>query len=236
MVVMRWIAVALTGLLLMLGCSEQDPTTPPSDWEATETRWWQEDLDTSEVFRDLEDLTTMGVLEEEVALSQGQSVDQEQFNRAIKQSLLLLYRNDPETIDSLFEEHAVPHLQQADLSGDVVQENGQLQPKLLQNFKKKAYEAIGEHYREPQREESASVQYPDSLRSEETSGEVRLQVRVNEDGQVDAVEVLEGVHPTLDAISMNAARQTAWQAAHVLQDGEWEPQPAWARFSINYQS
>lgn len=237
MVATRWIAVTLTGLLFIFGCGSGDPTTPPSDWEATETRWWHEDVDTSEVFQDLEDLTAMGIVdEEEMALSQGGNVTQEQFNNAIKQSLVALYRNDPETVDSLFEEYAAPKLQEADLSGDVVQSNGEIDAKLLQKYKKTAYDAINEHYREPQNQEGVSgLEYPDSLRTEETSGEVVLQAHVNTDGQVDAVEVVQSVHPTLDAIAMRASTQTTWEPAYVLRDGEWEPKGSWVRSTVPYR-
>lgn len=238
MVATRWIAIALTGLLFMFGCGEDDPTVPPSDWEGTETRWWQEDVDTSEVFRNLEDLTTMGIVdEEELTLSQGGSITQEQFENAIKQSLLRLYRNDPETVDSLFEEYAAPQLQDADLSGDVVQSDGEIDSKLLQEYKKTAYDAINEHYREPQSKESVSgLPYPDSLRTEETSGEVILQAHINTDGRVDAVEVVQSVHPVLDAIAMRAsATQTTWEPAYVLRDGEWEPSGSWVRSTVPYR-
>ncbi len=236
MVATRWIVLTLTGLLFMIGCGGQDPTAPPSGWETTETRWWQEDLDTSEVFRDLESLSSMGIVEEEEMANEGGNISQEQFENAIKQSLLRLYRNDPQTVDSLFEEYAAPKLQEADLSGDVVQENGEIAPKLLQKYKKAAYDAVNEHYREPQNKEGVSgLTYPDSLRTEETSGEVVLQAHVNTEGQVDAVEVVQSVHPTLDAIAMQASTQTTWEPAYVLRDGEWVPQGSWVRSTVPYR-
>ena len=119
----RWIATTLTGLLLVLaGCGGgPDPSAPPSDWNATETRMWAPDVDTSEVFRDMGSLEAMGVLGEEITLSGG-SVSQEQFQNAVKRSLLELYRSNPTIVDSLFAEHAVPVLENAELGGDAVEE------------------------------------------------------------------------------------------------------------------
>lgn len=231
----RWAATFLVGFFLVLGCGGGgDPAAPPSGWQSADSRWWSEDVDSSEVFRDLDSLSAMGVTGT-ATMSPGGTVTQEQFQGAIKRSLVRLYRNNPTVIDSLFEEYASPQLEGVDLSGQVVGENGQLKSKILDKNQKTAYEAITEYYREPQRQEDASLQYPDSLRqSEEASGEVELQVHIDSTGSVNAVEVLEGVHPTLDAIAMRAATQTVWEPAYVLRDGEWRPQHAWARFSVNY--
>ncbi|MFO8098472.1 MAG: energy transducer TonB [Salinibacter sp.] len=235
MTVLRWIPALLVSVLLLAGCGEEeDPSAPPSGWQATDTQMWSEDVDTAEVFRDLEDLVTMGIIEEEMALSQG-SIDQDQFEEAIKRSLVRLYRNNPEVVDSLFQEHAVETLEDADLSGNAVQEGGELNPELLQTSKKNAYQAITDHFREPQREEGADLVYPDSLRQdEEASGSVELQVHIDTSGAVDAVQIVEGVHPTLDAIAMKAATATEWESAYVMRDEDWVPEPSWARFSVNY--
>jgi len=152
-----------------------------------------------------------------------------------------LYRHAPETIDSLFNEHATPRLQDVQLSNDVVREGGRLDSEFLNKHKSAAYNAINSHYREPRRldtGESPSIIYPDSLRTRETSGEVQLQVHLSVEGDStaapDAIEVLRSVHPTLDAIAMKAASQLRWQPAYLLQDGTWTPQPAWVRFDIEY--
>lgn len=232
---MRWSALVLIGFFLTLGCAEQDPTAPPSGWQATEARWWQEEVDTAEVFRNLEDLVAMGVVDEKVAVGQGGQLTQEQFTRSIKQSLLPLYRNNPEIVDSLFNEYAAPELQDADLSGELLTPEGALKTKIRDKWQKAAYEAINEHYREPQQEEGASnIAYPESLRTEE--GTLQLQAHVDTTGQIDAIEVLESVHPTLDAIGMKAAiTGSNWEPAYLLRDGEWVPQSSWVRFDIPFQ-
>jgi len=235
MTLSRWIPAILASALLLVGCSGgEDPSAPPSGWQATETRMWADGLDTTQVFRNLEDLTTMGIADDELSLSPGE-ISQEQFRDAIKRSLVRLYRNNPEVVDSLFEAHAVEGLAEADLSGDAVQEGGQLKPKLLQTHKKQAYESITNHFREPQREEGADLVYPDSLRqSEEASGSVELQVHIDTSGAVNAVEAIQTAHPTLDAIAMRAATQTTWEPAYVMRNEEWVPEPSWARFSVNF--
>jgi hypothetical protein len=195
---------------------------------------WSEGLDTTRVFRNLENLTTMGITDEELSLSPGE-ISREQFEGAIKRSLVRLYRNNPEVVDSLFEAHAIDELADAELGEDAVQESGQLKPKLLQTYKKRAYEAITDNFREPQREEGADLVYPDSLRqSEEASGSVELQVHIDTSGAVNAVEAIQTAHPTLDAIAMRAATQTTWEPAYVMREGAWVPETSWARFSVNF--
>jgi len=234
----RWISTTLAGLLLVLaGCGGGggDPAAPPSGWEASETRMWKEEVDTSKVFRDLNSLSSMGVLGEDFALSAG-GVDQAQFEKAIKQSLENLYRTNPAIVDSLFEEHAASQLEDADLSGAVVKD-GQIKPKLLNEYKNKAFKTIKDHYRQPQLQEGVSgITYPDSLRTQENSGRVELQMHVDSTGTVNAVEVIEGTHPTLNAIAMKAATGTTWEPGYVRQGAgeEWQPRPGWGRSPINF--
>lgn len=241
---MRWTAPFLAALFLIAGCSGGgDPTAPPDGWQTTEMRWWQEGVDTSEVFRTLESLTAMGILDEKAKLQPGGTVSQEQFNAAIKQSLVRLYRNNPTIVDSLFEEYAVPKLENADLSGEILDDSGKLKTKILENNKKKAYDAISEYFREPQRSKSPdNIMWPDSLRSEEYTGVVELQVHLSVEGEgdnavarADAVEVLSGTHPTLNRIAMKAATQAVWEPAYLLRDGNWTPVESWVRFDIPFQ-
>lgn len=233
----RWIATILTGVFLIVGCGGGggNPAEAPSGWQQSETRMWEDGVDTSMVFQNLDSLSTMGVMGADAQLSSTGDVSREQFKAAIKRSLLRLYRNNPMIVDSLFEEYAAPQLEDVDLSGDVLGNGGELDPKLLQPNKKAAYEAISEYFREPQRKKGADIVYPDSLR-QTASGEVSLQAHVDSTGAVDAVEVLRSVHPTLDAIAMKAATNTVWEPAYMLVDGSWEPQPAWVRFSISFQA
>jgi len=184
----------------------------------------------------------MGVLDQEARLGQRSTVSRAQFNAAIKKSLVELYRNNPMVVDSLFEEYATPQLEDVDLSGDIVGEKGQLRSKILNKNQKRAYEAITEYFREPQREASPDISWPDSLRSEEYSGIVKLQVHLTVDGEgenavsrADAVEVLSGTNPTLDKIAMKAATNATWQPAYLLEDDSWTPIESWVRFNVPFQ-
>jgi hypothetical protein len=194
---------------------------------------WKEGADTSEVFRNMESLSDMGVLEEDFALSSG-GLNQDQFRKAIKQSLEKLYRSNPTVIDSLFEAHAASELEGADLSDAV--EDGQLKPKLLTKYKKSAFEAIKAHYRQPQLQGNASIQsIPDSLRTEENSGRFELQLHVDTTGSVDAVKVIGGgAHPTFNAILMNAATRTTWQPGCLQENKQCTKKIAgWGRMPLS---
>jgi hypothetical protein len=237
MSVTRWIATTLTGFVLVLaGCGGGgggDVAAPPSGWSLDESRMWKEGVDTSEVFRDMESLSGMGVLDENVTLSSGR-LSQEQFKKAIKQSLEKFYRSNPTVIDSLFEEHAAPKLEGADLSNAV--EGNQLKPKLLNEYKKTAYDAVKPHYRQAQLQGNASIKsIPDSLRTEENSGRFELQVHVDTTGNVDAVTVIEGGgSPTFNAILMNAATRTTWQAACLQKNDKCTRKVAgWGRMPLS---
>jgi len=239
----RWIASTLTALfLILLGCSSGgNPAEPPSGWEASESRWWKQGVDTSEVFRDLGTLGEMGITQEEMSISQS-GITQAQFNNAIKRSLIKLYRNNPEVVDSLFQARAVDSLSAVDLGGDIVTENGQLKMETENEFKNKAYKAINEYFREPQPTKTdVQMVYPGSLRTEEASGNVELQVHLTAEevngemtGVPDAVEVIEGTNPTLNAIAMKGATQRRWNPAYVQMNREWQPIDAWVRFSVNF--
>lgn len=176
----------------------------------------------------------MGVLEEEFALG-SEGVNQEQFNKAIKRSIQKLYRNNPTLVDSLFEEHAASQLEDADLSGTVV-EGGQLKPELLNKHKKKAFQTIKDYYRQPTLQEGVSgITYPDSLRQADVTGTVRLQMHVDSEGSVDAIEVVESVHPTLDAIAMKAGTKTQWEPGAVKKGDEWRSHGGWGRSPVPFR-
>jgi hypothetical protein len=232
----RLFVATLTGCLLFLvGCGGGgggNPAAPPSGWQLSESRMWKDGVDTAEVFRDMESLSGMGVLNEDFALSAG-GVDQEQFKKAIKQSLEKLYRSNPTVVDSLFEAHAASELDGADLSSAV--EGGQLKPKLLTEYKKAAFEAIKARYRQPQLLEQASIKsIPGSLRTEENSGQFVLQVHVDTTGSVDAVEVVDGAAPTFNAILMNAATRTTWQAGCLQENDQCTKKiTGWGRIPLS---
>lgn len=242
----RSIAAALAGVLFLfvVGCGGgSSPTAPPDGWQASDMHWWAEGVDTSAVFINLDSLSGMGVENTGTQFSASGDVTQEQFQAAIKRSLLPLYRNNPMVVDSLFGDYAAPQLEEVDLSGNVLESNGELKSDLLNKNQKVAYEAITEYFREPQRDQSPdNIVWPDSLRSEEYSGVVQLQVHLAPEGEgeeaiarADAVEVLSGPHPTLNRVALKAATQATWQPAYVLEDGSWSPTESWVQFNIPFQ-
>jgi TonB family protein len=231
MTALRWMLVfCLTCGLLLTGCSSgPGPADPPSSWETADGKWWKSGVDTSTVFRNLEDLKAMGIVDAKMASIAPGQISRDQVDQAVKTTLLALYRHDPKTIDSLYEARAKPVINDLSLDGDV-------REKVRTQFKTKAYEAINKMYREPRRtNEGSGLVYPDSLRSSETSGTVELQVYVNEEGQPAGIEVLESVHPTLDAIAMRATTQMEWQPAFLQVKQEWVPQSSFVRFGVGFR-
>ncbi len=239
----RWIPTVLVGLFLIAGCGGgNNPAAPPDGWQTTDSRWWKEGVDTAKAFPNLDSLTTMGVVDQRARMEPGGDVSREQFNRAIKQSLLPLYRNNPMVVDSLFGEYAAPQLEEVDLSGGVVGEQGQLKEEILNKNQKVAYEAVTEYFREPQRQKSPDITWPDSLRSEEYTGIVKLQVHLAVEGEgdnavarPDAIKIMSGPNPTLNKIAAKATTQATWEPAYILKDGNWTPTESWVRFDVPFQ-
>lgn len=209
-------------------CLESSP-----DWQSTGTRCWKKGVDTSTVFRNLESLSTMGLAGESIPMG----LSQERFNHAIRHSLLELYRTNPEVVDSLFQRHAAPELANSELDQDVLGPNKNLRSQVLERYKKKAYRAITSHYQEPRQvQDPPEIPYPDSLRTEGIAGRIELEVYVNRKGEIGAVEVRRGLHPTLNAIAMDATRQAKWEPAYLYNEGKKTPKAAWVRVPISFSA
>lgn len=214
------------------GDDEASQIEPPEGWQASERGWWQEDVDTSRAFRSLDSLEVMGVVEEDQVLAAtADELSGDQLIRAVKESLLELYRNEPEVIDSLFERHVAPDLEEASVSGNMEEE--------IKRLQKESYDTINQYFREPRQTtelgDDVPVTYPDSLRND-VSGTVETQVYINDDGEPVAIKLLESVHPTLDALAINAARRMRWEPASVIVDGEERQEiPSWVYFNVNFR-
>lgn len=221
---MRFFSVLLTfSLSLLIGCGTGTESGPPAGWEHTDGRWWNPDVDTARAFRDLSSLEAMGAAAEE-----GDEVDAYLEGR-VRSELRPLFRNNPDVVDSLFDEHVVPLIAEAD-DGDVDEQ--------VQEIKNEGYQALRNHYREPrpalQLGEDVPLTFPDSLRQQGIGGRVRMQVYLDEDGEPQAIRLLESVHPVLDEKAMTAASQMRWEPAGVRSGGEWEYIPSWTRYTINF--
>lgn len=212
---------------------------PPEGWTGQAERWWRVGVDTNRTFRDLETLASMGVTDAEadaVMAADRRSAQGEvlvrQWSRTVRQDLVRLFRNHPEVVDSLFEQHVVPDIAEADVTGP--------RAETAEALKQAAYRTLRSHFQEPQTAlqlgDDIPVPYPDSLRRRGVEGRVRMQVYVDEEGEPTAIELIEGVHPVLDAIAMRAATQMRWRPAYLMRSGRWASIPAWTRFSVRFRA
>lgn len=243
---MRGIIGVVLGLIIWgTGCGPGFTPGPPDGWvsngaEEQALRWWQAGVDTAGVFRNLETLPGMGIAEptqtyaanQQLARRTGQL--EEEFANAVKRSLIRLYRNEPEAVDSLFEAYVVPKIEQTDL-----QSGAELRGQ-VEEFKRTGYETIRKYFREARTilslGEDVPVIYPDSLRAKGVGGEVRMQAYIDDEGTPQAVELLESVHPVLDNLAMTATTQMRWQPAYLLNKGQWRPIPSWVRFRVRFNA
>ena len=236
-IVIRLFIYGILLFTLLQGCAQETPMRqgPPEGWEGSTTRWWISGQDTTNYFRDLESLESMDVVgAQTVYVANGTyGSDREvrdQFKRAVKRSLIRMYRNEPAIVDSLFESFLAPKIADVTFTSDPAGD--------VDKFKKQSYKILRRHFREPLTSlklgTDVPVIYPDSLRDMQITGEVRLQVYLNAEGEPQSVEVLEGIHPILDLSAMDATTRMRWMPAFVEDDREWKAIPSWARFRIKY--
>ena len=229
--------------LLVLSCGgcrveENIPLDVPDGWESDGGRWWIAGEDTSAAFRDLETLSDMGIVDarvDETRLGSGDAIEEaarKQLATYVKESLIQLFRNHPEVVDSLFDRHVAPRMAGARIHGDV-------RP-VVNEFKKEGYRTISRHFRQPFSITKLGVDvpllFPDSLRTQEISGEVFLQIYISEDGKPLAIRRLRGVHPVLDRIAMRAMTEMRWQPAYVVQGLKSPAIRSWARYTVRFAS
>jgi len=155
---------------------------------------------------------------------------QAKFNQYVKESLIQLFRNEPEIVDSLFERYVVPRIQMDDLSGDV-------QP-LITEQQRRGYQVLSRHFRYPRTltrlGEDIPIAVPDSLRDQDLSGAVFIQITLNKEGVPITLTKLNGIHPVLDRIAMRAMTQMRWQPAFVLRGGTSKPTRSWTRMKVRF--
>ena len=231
--------LTLTLILMigLVGCGSDGPYVagPPEGWVAGEMQWWQPGTDTELAFRDLESLESMGVSNADRVYAGGagmqQSIQKDNLVFAVKQSLIELFRNEPEVVDSLFESIITPKLAKARLSGDPTED--------IKKFKRDGYRSIARHFREPRTVtklgQDVPVVYPDSLAEAGVTGSVAMQVYLNNAGEPQAIELIESVHTVLDDIAMKATTKMRWQPAYLLRGGKSDPIPSWVRFSVGFR-
>ncbi len=213
------------------------PISPPEGWtaDATGTRWWVASTDTSHIFRDLETLHAMGAedayLLDAVPANVTHTLARRKLAVLVKQSLLPLYRNRPDVVDSLFVRFVVPRMEDAQVRGDVRPE--------VERLKLEGYRIVGRHFRAPypltKLGTDIPVPVPDSLQSPQFNGTVLMQVSVDTLGAPVGIELIDGVHPVLDRIAMRATTDMRWQPAYVIRQGKSVPIASWARFKVRFE-
>jgi hypothetical protein len=234
------IPACLFALLSLGGCGGPDEHVPletPKGWAGNTTYWWQVGADTTGAFRDLESLESMGVegshlltISIDGASPEEMALAQRKFNQYVKESLIELFRNEPEIVDSLFEKYVASRIGVDNLDGDV-------QPLIKEN-QRRAYQILSRHFRYPRTitrlGEDIPITVPDSLREQEISGAVFIQIALNKEGVPIALTKLNGVHPVLDRIAMRAMTEMRWQPAFVLRGGSSKPTPSWTRMKVRF--
>ncbi len=226
-------------IALLVGCAPEETveTGPPEGWQAEGVRWWRTGFDTTGIFRNLETLADMDVTGAQATYiaspntARQRASQQEWFERAVKQKIIRLYRNQPEVVDSLFERHVVPMLKKVNLDANLQAE--------AERFKQKSYRFLHKNYfQAPQQKlqvgRDIEMPYPDTVRKRQVAGSVHLQVYVNEEGEPMTFELLESLDPDLDGIAMRTMTQMRWRPAYLMGKSSWKTIPAWARFKIRF--
>jgi hypothetical protein len=229
----------IASILLVAGCTgNSNPGLAlPEGWVTDDTdRWWKSGADTALVFRDLETLQAMGiqmapiVYDATVALWGQAPVGEERLIHYVKQSLLPLFRNRPEVVDSLFDELVSPKIREL---GSTADPGG-----AVAKFKRDGYRSIYRHFHEPRTVlrigQDIMVDIPDSLAGTAAGRTESFQVYISMEGEPIAVELLSGIHPVLDRIALLATLQMRWQPAYLLKGRKSVPLEAWARFRIKF--
>lgn len=222
---------------LLAGCGAGGaPTAPPAGWQAAQEptpRWWREGVDTSAVFRPLETLADMGVADSQAVLTVGGTgLTPPLLVYNVKRRMRAFFRHDPATIDSLFGVHARDKLLAMNTNVSDVED-------FVDTQRDRTVRTLRARYREPRRltslGEDVQVTYPDSLRAAGVAGRVKMQLRLDDEGVPQAVQVIESVHPTLDALALRAATQMRWQPAYVKRGNAWNAEPAFVRWSVRFR-
>ena len=199
-------------------------------------RWWQADIDTTGLFRNLdtlEDIGATGAYLENVQIEQmTDDLARRKLAILVKKNLLPLFRNEPEVVDSLFDAYVFPRMASARVTGNVTPE--------IEKYKAEGYRVIARHFRSPRPLTTMGtdipVAIPDSLQKAEYRGSAFIQVAIDTLGHPVAMELLYGVHPVLDRIALRATTQMRWQPAYLLGMRRSSAIPSWARFKVRFNS
>lgn len=192
---LRPAALVLCAAAVLVGCESSAPVGPPEGWTGTATRWWVPGTDTTAAFRDLETFDAMGVERAPDA-----------FDGWVQEQLLVLYRTNPEVVDSVFTAGVAPTLSPPSGAPDVQAAAATLANDVKRDF----YQRYNNAQIAPG---APGLAVPDSLAG--VRSETVVQVYVDRDQQPVAVELLQGTGTSLDALAMQHAATTEYTAAWV---------------------
>ena len=194
---MRPLAVLALCAVALAACSDsRPPSDPPEGWVADGDRWWVPGTDTTAAFRDLSTIEAMGVAR-----------DESEFVRWFQEQMTDLYRTSPEVVDSVFEAEYLPTVRSGVPAGGDYSTGAR---DLLNTVKTDFFQRYNAARYSPPAEPLA---IPADLASE--SGQVVVQLYVNEAKEPVAVKLVEGTGTELDGIAMRRALQSTFTDAWV---------------------
>jgi predicted small lipoprotein YifL len=215
----RFPLLALALAFVLAACGDRGPVLdPPEGWQTDgDARWWRADADPDRAFRDLSGFETMGLSEREDGLR-----PESPTVRNVQRRFLPIYRNHPEAVDSVFGAAIVPLVNREASPAD----DEATRERLISQANRRLHQAFYPAQGRPR--EAAAIVIPDSLR-ETVAGRVLLQIYLDAEGLPAAIERLEGVHPTVDALVMRNFAERTWQPAHL----NGRPVASWVRTDLN---
>lgn len=233
-----WFLAAIL-LSAAVGCSSEPaiPLDAPEGWATDERgRWWIPGTDTSRAFRNLDTFEAMGarvpdaVYQVGVPISAQPVVARERMVSAVQRELVALYRNRPETVDSLFWQYVAPTIEAPNVDRDPTAQ--------VKEYEREAWRRIARHFRAPGAlthiGTDIPVVIPDSLAVTGAGQAAAFQVYVDSAGFPAAIREVQSVHPILDRIALRAVAQVRWQPAYILRTTRSVAVDSWVRFAVRF--
>jgi len=219
---------ALLALFVLTGCSREGGVALNDAWKQDDLRFFVSGVDTAGLFRSLETLEDMGL-----PLPARNDRDLRRWvDRNLRKELVVLYRNAPEVVDSLYNARVLPLVREAPAPAGALSS-------VVDELKRPAERALMQAFRQPtpmkRLGQDIPVPFPDSLRAFLTQADVRTQVAIDAEGRPQAVLILDPVHPVLHTIAVNAIAQQQWNPAYVLRGRQFEALPVYVRYNVLFR-
>lgn len=200
----------------------------PEGWVQSGDLFYRTDVDTTGLFPDLESVESMGLVPAEDELDPRDRAGW--VERNLKRRMVVLYRNNPQLVDSVFQARVPEMIASRNLDNELIPVVDELEDPvrraLLQGF----------YPPSPLRKLGTEipVPFPDSIRSQIDGARVKTQVALGPDGYADAVKILEPVQPTLERIAVGVIAQQHWNAGYVTitNTNRRERARSWVRYNI----